>query len=779
MESHHTPHLKPPADDSRHQDPVCGMFISPESAKGQSKFQGQTFYFCNMKCKTKFDQVPSQYVDRLKAKSPATDLPQDVRYTCPMHPEIIKIGPGPCPICGMALEPMISTAGSIDDSDYRLMRRRFWVSAFLSAPLVFVTMGGRHLIHAASLHEQMKWVEFALASPVVLWCGWPFLVRFWQSLKNRSLNMFTLIGLGVTVAYAYSLIAALFPSLFPPSLQDPMTGEVGLYFEASSVIVTLVLLGQVLELKARGQTNAAIKALLSLSPKTARRIQSNGNEEDVPVDEIHVGDRLRVRPGEKIPVDGLVLAGQSSVDESMVTGEPIPVEKLAGAKVIGATINGTGSMVIQAEKIGQDSLLSQIVQMVAEAQRSRAPIQKTADLASAYFVPTVVVVALSTALIWAFLGPEPRLAYAIVNAVAVLIIACPCALGLATPISIMVATGRGASMGILFRNAESIELLRKVNTLVVDKTGTLTVGKPKVTTLQALSTFAEADLLALTASLEKLSEHPLASAIVSEAKDRGTSFFPVRDFQSITGQGATGLVNDRNVSVGNLALMSEFAIDTSEIKSQVEQLRGEGQTVMYIAIDKKLAGFIGLMDPIKATTIPAIQSLKNLGLRVVMVTGDNQRTAEAIGKKVGVDQIRADVLPAQKAAIVKALQKEGRFVAMAGDGINDAPALAQAQVGIAMGTGTDVAMNTAGVTLVKGDLAGIVRAKSLSEETLKNIKQNLFFAFFYNILGIPIAAGILYPLFGLLLSPILAAAAMSLSSVSVIANALRLRNARL
>ncbi len=624
-----------------------------------------------------------------------------------------------------------------------------------------------------------KWVELALATPVVLWGGWPFFQRFVDSLRSRNLNMFTLIGLGVTVTYGYSLVAALFPGLFPPSFRDPMTGEAGLYFEAASVIVTLVLLGQVLELKARGQTSAAIKALLGLTPKTARKIHADGREEDVPLEDVQAGDLLRVRPGEKIPVDGAVVEGISAVDESMVTGESMPVEKAASAKVVGATINGTGSLVIRAEKVGKDTLLAQIVQMVADAQRSRAPIQKLADQVSGYFVPAVVLVAIVTGIAWSILGPEPRSAHALVNSVAVLIIACPCALGLATPMSIMVATGRGATMGILFRDAEAIELLRKIDTLVVDKTGTLTLGKPTLTTVKALGAVPEADLLSLAASLEQASEHPLANAIVAGAKARNASLSAVSDFQSVTGKGAKGRVAGRGIAVGNRALLEDLGAPLESAQENADALRRNGQTVMYIAVDGKLAGLLGVMDPLKETTASAIRSLKELGIRVVMVTGDSHTTAEAIAKLAGVDEVRADVLPRKKAEIVKALQLEGRFVAMAGDGINDAPALALAQVGIAMGTGTDVAMNSAGVTLVKGDLTGIVRARALSEGTIRNIKQNLFFAFVYNSLGVPVAAGILYPFLGILLSPVLAAAAMSLSSVSVVGNALRLKRVKL
>lgn len=757
------------------KDPVCGMSVDPMTAKYSSRHGAHTYFFCNPNCKTKFDKNPAQYVS--PHPKPAAPAPKaDVEYTCPMHPEIRRIGPGSCPLCGMALEPVVATAEE-DRSEYHSMLHRFWVGCALGAPLLFLTMGGRSLVPGMPMYG--KWVELALATPVVLWGGWPFFQRFVDSLRSRNLNMFTLIGLGVTVTYGYSLVAALFPGLFPPSFRDPMTGEAGLYFEAASVIVTLVLLGQVLELKARGQTSAAIKALLGLTPKTARKIHADGREEDVPLEDVQAGDLLRVRPGEKIPVDGAVVEGISAVDESMVTGESMPVEKAASAKVVGATINGTGSLVIRAEKVGKDTLLAQIVQMVADAQRSRAPIQKLADQVSGYFVPAVVLVAIVTGIAWSILGPEPRSAHALVNSVAVLIIACPCALGLATPMSIMVATGRGATMGILFRDAEAIELLRKIDTLVVDKTGTLTLGKPTLTTVKALGAVPEADLLSLAASLEQASEHPLANAIVAGAKARNASLSAVSDFQSVTGKGAKGRVAGRGIAVGNRALLEDLGAPLESAQENADALRRNGQTVMYIAVDGKLAGLLGVMDPLKETTASAIRSLKELGIRVVMVTGDSHTTAEAIAKLAGVDEVRADVLPRKKAEIVKALQLEGRFVAMAGDGINDAPALALAQVGIAMGTGTDVAMNSAGVTLVKGDLTGIVRARALSEGTIRNIKQNLFFAFVYNSLGVPVAAGILYPFLGILLSPVLAAAAMSLSSVSVVGNALRLKRVKL
>ncbi len=761
------------------KDPVCGMSVDPHNAKGGSSvFDDKTFYFCSTKCKSKFDLEPLKYVSPLKTKEKSVS--QNVEYTCPMHPEVRQIGPGSCPICGMALEPANVSLDQVEDNSELVdMKRRFRTGAVLSVPLLFITMGGRHFITSMQVHPYLPWLELLLASPVVLWGGWPFYVRFWQSIKNKSLNMFTLIGLGVAVAYIYSLVAVFFPQLFPDSFKDSMTGDVGLYFEAATVIVTLVLLGQVLELKARGQTSAAIKALLGLVPKTARKVQADGAEIDVPLETIQVGDKLRVRPGEKIPVDGVVLSGNSSVDESMVSGEPVPVEKLENSKVVGATINGTGTLLMQAEKVGKDTLLSQIVQMVAEAQRSRAPIQKLVDQVSAYFVPAVIFVAILTFLLWSMLGPDPKLAHAIINAVAVLIIACPCALGLATPMSIMVATGRGATMGVLFKNAEAIEHMRKVNTLVIDKTGTLTLGKPKLFTVKTYGNFSETDFLSLSASLENSSEHPLAAAIVAGAKEKNISIQTVQNFKSITGKGATAIVEKKTVSIGNKALMSDMAISLGSAEGDADLLRQDGQTVMYVAIDNQLAGLLGVTDPIKETTIPAIKTLRDLGIKVIMMTGDNIKTAESVAKKVGLDGFYADVLPQGKAEIVKKLQKEGQFVAMAGDGINDAPALAQAQVGIAMGTGTDVAMNSAGVTLIKGDLNGIVRARALSEGTIKNIKQNLFFAFVYNALGVPVAAGILYPFWGVLLSPMFAAAAMSLSSVSVIANALRLKNVNL
>lgn len=770
-------------DQSNHKvtDPVCGMSIDPHTAKGGSSlFGGKNFYFCNPKCKTKFDAEPVKYVEVKSATQPSATEAKNVEYTCPMHPEIRQLGPGSCPICGMALEPVTLTADHVeDDSEYRSMRLRFWVSTALSIPLLFITMGGRSLITNHEVMSQMKWFELALATPVVLWGAWPFFERFWQSVKNKSPNMFTLIGLGVAVAYSYSLVGALFPDIFPSSFIDPMTGDVGLYFEAAAVIVALVLLGQVLELKARGQTSAAIKSLLGLAPKTAKRIGADGNFTEIPLDEIVVGDLLRVHPGEKIPVDGVVEHGRSTVDESMISGEPIPVEKAPGAKVVGATINGTGSLVVRAEKIGRDTLLSQIVQMVADAQRSRAPIQKLVDKVSAVFVPVVIIVAILTAIVWALVGPEPRLAHAVINAVAVLIIACPCALGLATPMSIMVATGRGARLGVLFKNAEAIEIMRKVDTLVIDKTGTLTVGKPKLVTVLPEAGSTEKELLSLAATLEQASEHPLAQAITDGARERGATVEKLERFESITGKGARGDVGSRKIAIGNKSLLQDMGLDVSASQDKADALRSEGQTVMFVAVDGKFAGLIGVMDPIKETTVAAIAELRRIGIRVVMLTGDNEKTARAVAAKVGLTDFYADVLPQRKAEIVKEMQAKGKIVAMAGDGINDAPALAQAHVGIAMGTGTDVAMNSAGITLVKGDLTGILRARSLSERTIQNIKQNLFFAFIYNTVGVPIAAGVLFPFFGLLLSPMLAAGAMSLSSVSVISNALRLRSKKL
>ena len=702
-------------------------------------------------------------------------------YTCPMHPEIVRDMPGSCPICGMALEPRTVTAAEEKNPELEDMTRRFWISTALTVPILIVAMadaipGLGALLKFASPRD-WQWLEFALATPVVLWGGWPFFVRGWRSLLTRNLNMFTLIGLGTGVAYAFSVVGVLLPGIFPPSFRGP-NGEVSVYFEAAAAITSLVLLGQVMELRARSRTGAAIKALLGLAPKTARVLRDDGNEVDVPLGEVHPGDRLRVRPGEKIPVDGVVLEGASSVDESMISGEPIPVEKAKGDRVTGATLNGTGTLVMRAERVGAETLLAQIVRMVGEAQRSRAPIQRLADVVAGYFVPTVVGAALLTFAIWGLWGPEPRLAHALVNAVAVLIIACPCALGLATPMSILVATGKGATLGVLFKNAEAIELLRKVDTVVVDKTGTLTEGKPQVVSVEPAAGFDSKELLRLAASIEKGSEHPLAGAIVRGAQDRGVAIAAAEKFESLTGRGVRGRVGGRDVALGNRKLLEELHADAGSLSDRAEALRVDGQTIMFLAVDGKIAGLIGVADPIKSSAAEAIQQLHADGIRIVMLTGDSRTTAQAVAKKLGIDEVLAEVLPQDKAAAVKELQSRGRFVAMAGDGINDAPALAQAQVGIAMGTGTDVAMESAGVTLVKGDLRGIVRARALSEATMNNIKQNLFFAFVYNSLGVPIAAGILYPFFGLLLSPMIAAAAMSFSSVSVISNALRLRHVR-
>ena len=702
------------------------------------------------------------------------------QYTCPMHPEIIQDHPGSCPKCGMALEAMTVEAED-DTSELDDMTRRFWVSALFAIPVFISAMLAEFWPEAMAevINPSLRqWGEMILSAPVVLWGGWIFYVRAVQSVVTRNLNMFTLIGLGVSVAWTYSFIATVFPGIFPPEVFNEV-GVVPVYFEAAAVITALILLGQVLELRARSQTNAAIKLLLGLAPKTARIVREDGTEEDIPMEHVQVGDTLRVRPGEKIPVDGTAIDGESNVDESMVTGEPLPVAKTAGERLIGATVNGTGGLLMRAEKVGSDTLLSQIVHMVAEAQRSRAPIQRLVDLVSGYFVPAVVVIAVITFIVWSVWGPEPAIAYAVINAVAVLIIACPCALGLATPMSIMVGTGKGAMMGVLFKNAEALEVLRKVDTLVVDKTGTLTEGKPKLVSVVVTNGFDEQESLRLAATLERASEHPLAEAIVQGAEARGVTLAQADDFQSVTGKGVTGTVDARKVALGNLKLLESLGIDAGDLPQKADSQRAEGQTVMLLAIDGKAAGLIGVADPIKETTPEAIRDLHGEGIKVVMLTGDSRKTAEAVAAKLDIDQVQAEVLPEQKAEVVKQLQAEGRIVAMAGDGINDAPALAQAHVGVAMGTGTDVAMESAGVTLVKGDLRGIVRARRLSRATMRNIRQNLFFAFIYNAAGVPVAAGVLYPVFGILLSPIIAAAAMSFSSVSVITNALRLRRVKL
>ena len=718
----------------------------------------------------------------LELASPASPVKGKAEWTCPMHPEIVRDAPGSCPICGMTLERRTQSGASEEsDGELGMMKGRLWLAIAFTLPLLAIAMGANiapveRLLEGLMSVRVRSFVELALATPVCLWAAWPFFVKAAQSLRHLSLNMFVLVGLGVSVAYGYSVVATLFPQAFPASFRGE-SGQAPVYFEAAGMIVTLILLGQVLELRARSQTGAAIKKLLGMAAKSARRLLDGGAEEDVPLDQVKTGDRLRVRPGEKVPVDGVVLEGQSNVDEAMVTGEPLPVEKHAGDRVIGATINGTGGLVMRAEKVGAETLLSRIVAMVGEAQRSRAPIQKLADVVSGYFVPIVIGISIVTFIVWSLVGPEPRMAHALINAVAVLIVACPCALGLATPMSIMVATGKSATIGVLFKNAEAIEVLRKVDTLVVDKTGTLTEGKPKLVSVIAQGKVDEALLLTLVAGLEKGSEHPLAAAIVRGAEARDIKVPDADSFDSVTGKGVRGRVQGRDVALGNQALMASLSVDPSSLAARSEELRADGQTVMFVAIDGALAGLVGVADPIKDSTVEALRALHSEGLRVVMLTGDSKTTALAVAKKLGIDDVITEVLPDQKAAKVKQLQAEGRIVAMAGDGINDAPALAQAQVGIAMGTGTDVAMESAGVTLVKGDLRGIARARALSRKTMSNIKQNLFFAFAYNALGIPIAAGVLYPAFGLLLSPMIAAAAMSLSSVSVVSNALRLRRA--
>jgi Cu+-exporting ATPase len=700
-----------------------------------------------------------------------------VEYTCPMHPEIVRSEPGFCPICGMALEPRTVTIEDEANPELRDMTRRFWVSLGLTLPLLLMAMAemvvGAPLSHWLSGHLLM-WAQLILATPVVIWGGWPFFERGWASFTNRSLNMFTLIALGTGTAYVYSVIATLFPDIFPHAFRGH-EGEAAVYYEAAAAITTLVLLGQVLELRARSQTSSAIKALLGLAPKTARRLRDDGTEEDMPLAHVQPGDRLRIRPGEKVPVDGIVLEGESAVDESMITGEPVPVEKVPGGRVTGGTINGTGALIMRAERVGSETLLAQIVRMISEAQRTRAPIQRLADIVSAYFVPAVVCIAVLTSIVWALIGPEPRLAYALVNAVAVLIIACPCALGLATPMSIMVATGRGAMTGVLVKNAEALEILEKVDTLVLDKTGTLTRGKPRLISVVARPGEHEAALLRLAASLERGSEHPLAAAIVAGTQERGIALVEVQAFRSSTGKGVTGIVEGQAVALGNSTLLEELHIEAETLSEEAEALRQEGQTVMFVAVNGRAVGLVGAADPIKESTIEAIQLLHDEGMHLMMLTGDSRTTAEAVARRLGIDATEAEVLPEEKVEVVKRLQAEGRIVAMAGDGINDAPALAQAQVGIAMGTGTDVAIESAGITLVQGDLRGLVRARRLSRATMRNIRQNLFFAFVYNALGVPIAAGVLYPIFGLLLSPIMASAAMTFSSVSVIANALRLR----
>ncbi|MGH9349781.1 MAG: heavy metal translocating P-type ATPase [Vicinamibacterales bacterium] len=764
-------------------DPVCGMTVTPADAAGHAEHRGRTYYFCGRRCLERFREDPERFVAAPPVEaSPAVAASPGVaatKWTCPMHPEIVRDGPGSCPICGMALEPMLPT-GEEANPELEDMTRRFRVSAVLTAPILALMIS--EMLPSQPIQQWLPaatllWLQFALATPVVLWGGWPFFERGWASVVNRSLNMFTLIALGTGTAYAYSVVALLVPGVFPDSFREQ--GVIGVYFEPAAVIVTLVLLGQVLELRARSRTSAAIRTLLTLAPKTARRVEPDGAERDVPLEHVQAGDRLRVRPGERIPVDGTVLEGTTFIDESMVTGEPIPVEKTSSSPVIGGTVNGTGTFMMRAERVGSDTLLAQIVRMVAEAQRSRAPIQRLADAVSGWFVPAVVVVAVATFAIWGLYGPEPRLAHGLVNAVAVLIIACPCALGLATPMSIMVAAGRGAETGVLVRKAEALEVFERVTTLVVDKTGTLTEGTPRLVTVEPPPGMPDADLLRLAASLENVSEHPLAGAIVEAARERGTPLEPVSDFRAVTGQGIAGLVSSRRVAIGNLAHMASLGIATGPLGERAEALRAEGQTVVFVAIDGRPAGLIGVADPIKPGAPAAIRALRQAGLRLVMLTGDSRTTAMAVARTVGIDRVEAEVLPQQKAEIVKRLQAAGERVAMAGDGINDAPALAQADIGIAMGTGTDVAIESADVTLMRSDLRGIVRALRLSRATMRNIRQNLFFAFVYNAAGVPIAAGLLYPWFGILLSPMLASAAMTFSSVSVIGNALRLRRVHL
>jgi Cu+-exporting ATPase len=757
-------------------DPVCGMSIDPKTAAATREHAGTTYYFCNPSCAAKFEREPERYL-KTQAPAPVSAAEAEAIYTCPMHPEIEQKGPGTCPICGMALEPKEITLEEAPNHELADMKKRFIVSLILTLPVFAIAMSEMlpgMPVHRALGPRLVTWIQLALATPVVLWGGWPFFLRGYESIKRVAPNMFTLIAIGTGAAYLYSLFATIFPHALPAAFRGH-GGEVAVYFEAAAVIVTLVLLGQVLELRARSKTSNAIRSLLGLAPKTARLVDRTGGEKDIELAEVNVGDRLRVRPGERIPVDGVVLQGKSVVDESMITGEPIPVEKDVSAKVVAGTVNTTGSFVMRAEKIDSDTLLAQIVRMVSEAQRSRAPIQRLADRVAAYFVPAVMVSAIVTFIVWAIFGPEPAYAFALVNSVAVLIIACPCALGLATPMSIMVGTGRGATAGILIKNAEALEAFEKVTTLVVDKTGTLTEGKPALASVIVFEGFAENEMLALAAELEQLSEHPLAAAIVRGAKDRKLELRAPEDFESITGKGVKGRLGERRVAIGNRGMMEAEGVNVSLALSRAEELRKEGQTAMWVAIDGKLAGIIGVADPIKASTAEAIKMLHEERVEIIMLTGDSKTTAEAVGKKLGIDRVIAEVLPQNKVEVVKKLQAEGKIVAMAGDGINDAPALAQANVGIAMGTGTDVAMESAHVTLVKGDLRGIARARKLSRGTMKNIRQNLFFAFIYNVLGVPVAAGLLYPVFGWLLSPMIASAAMSLSSVSVIGNALRLR----
>ncbi|MCR4524417.1 MULTISPECIES: heavy metal translocating P-type ATPase [Bosea] len=775
--SHHHGHSHGAGESVK--DPVCGMTVDPATAKHRAAHAGQTYFFCSAGCQNKFEADPAAYAGE-KAEAPvAKPAPTGAIYTCPMHPQIRQPGPGNCPICGMALEPEIATVQEGPSAELVDMTRRFWVGLVLALPVFVLEMGG-HLVdlHVLLSQQSSNWLQLVLATPAVLWAGWPFFQRAWASLVNRSLNMFTLIAMGTGVAWAYSVVATVAPNLFPETLRSA-EGAVAVYFEAAAVITVLVLLGQVLELRAREQTGGAIRALLDLVPKTARRVRDDGEDEDINLDAVHVGDRLRVRPGETVPVDGELIEGRSSIDESMVTGESMPVTKEVGATLIGGTLNTTGGFIMRAGKVGSDTMLARIVSMVAEAQRSRAPIQRLADQVSGWFVPLVIVIAIVAFAAWMAFGPEPRFAHGLVAAVAVLIIACPCALGLATPMSIMVGVGRGAHLGVLIKNAEALERFERVDTLVVDKTGTLTEGKPRLTGLKPVGAIAESELLRLAASLERASEHPLAAAIVDAAKERGLALAEAQDFDSPVGKGVTGTVEGRALVIGSHRIMTEAGIDTAAQAAEAETLRAEGGTVIFVAIDGRVAGLLTISDPVKQTTPRAIKSLKSAGIRVVMLTGDNKTTAQAVARRLGIDEVEAEVLPEDKSVVVSKFRSQGRVVAMAGDGVNDAPALAAADVGIAMGTGTDVAIESAGVTLLKGDLEGIVRGLQLSRATMSNIRQNLFFAFIYNAAGVPIAAGVLYPIFGLLLSPIIAAAAMALSSVSVIANALRLRTVSL
>ena len=761
------------------KDPVCGMTVDPATAAHRSGYHGRQHYFCSAGCQTKFEADPERYVAPAPRAAPPVAGAGTI-YTCPMHPEIRRDTPGSCPICGMALEPVMITAGEGPSPELIDMTRRFWIGLVLTVPVFLLEMGA-HLIPA--LHHVLPpvwsvWIQFALSTPVVWWAGWPFFERAWMSLKTRHLNMFTLIAMGTGVAWLYSAVAALLPGLFPSAFRSA-DGIVAVYFEAAAVITVLVLLGQVLELRAREQTSGAIRALLDLAPKTARRIDASGAEVDVPVDAVVIGDRLRVRPGETVPVDGMVVDGRSAVDESLITGESMPVTRTIDDRVIGGTLNQSGALIIRAEKVGRDTMLSRIVQMVADAQRSRAPIQRMADQVSGWFVPLVILIALLTFLAWAVLGPEPRMTYGLLAAVGVLIIACPCALGLATPMSIMVGVGKGAQVGVLIKNAEALEHMEKVDTLIVDKTGTLTEGKPSVTGIVPADGFDEQNILRLAAGVERASEHPLALAIVAAAEARGITIPDVTNFDSPTGKGALGTVEGKLIVLGNASFLAEHGVDAKTLAAQADSMRVEGATAIYIGVAGQAAGILAIADPIKPTTVQALNALRKDGIRVVMLTGDNRTTALAVAQRLGIDEVEADVLPDQKSAVVARLKSEGRVVAMAGDGVNDAPALAAADVGIAMGSGTDVAMESAGVTLLKGDLMGIVKARHLSEATMRNIRQNLIFAFIYNAAGVPIAAGVLYPSFGLLLSPIIAAAAMALSSVSVIGNALRLRKLKL